>query len=40
MQQRAVGRAHAGTTVAVVVPAGIATVLDGDRVRRRIILRP
>ncbi len=38
--QRAVGRAHAGKAVTVVVEAAGATVLDGDRILRRIILRP
>ncbi len=38
--QRAVGREHAGKAVTVVLEDGVATVLDGDRVLRRIILRP
>lgn len=38
--QRAVGRAHAGKAVTVVLEEGVATVLDGDRVLRRIALRP
>ncbi len=38
--QRAVGRAHAGKVVTGILEEGIATVLDSDRVLRRIILRP
>ncbi len=38
--QRAVGRAHAGKAVTVVIEGGIATVLDGDQILRRIALRP
>jgi hypothetical protein len=38
--QRAVGREHAGKMVTVVIEEGIATVLDGDRVLRRIVLQP
>lgn len=38
--QRAVGREHAGKAVTVVLEDGIATVLDGDRVPRRLVLRP
>ncbi|HEY8602443.1 MAG TPA: hypothetical protein VIL85_28735 [Thermomicrobiales bacterium] len=38
--QRAVGREHAGKDVTVVIEDGVATVLDGDRVLRRISLRP
>jgi len=38
--QRAVGRVHAGKPVTVVVEGGVATVLDGDRVLRCLILRP
>ncbi|HEY8597262.1 MAG TPA: hypothetical protein VIL85_02460 [Thermomicrobiales bacterium] len=38
--QRAVGREHAGKAVTVVLKEGVATVLDGDRILRRIILRP
>jgi len=38
--QRAVGREHAGKAVTVVLEDGIATVLDGDRVPRCLVLRP
>jgi len=38
--QRAIGRAHAGKAVTVALEDGVATVLDGDRVLQRIILRP
>jgi len=38
--QRAVGREHAGKAVTVVLEDGVATVLDGDRVLRRITLQP
>jgi hypothetical protein len=38
--QRTIGREHAGKVVTVVLEEGIATVLDGDRVLRRISLRP
>ncbi len=39
-RQRAVGREHAGKAVTVVIEGGIATVLDGDQILRRIPLRP
>jgi hypothetical protein len=37
-RQRAVGREHAGKLVTVVIEEGVATVLDGDRVLRRVPL--
>ena len=37
-RQRAVGRAHAGKRVTVVLEDGVATILDGERVLRRLVL--
>jgi len=38
--QHAIGRAHAGKAVTVILEDGVATVLDGDRILRRLALRP
>jgi hypothetical protein len=38
--QRAIEREHAGKAATVVLEDGVATVLDGERVLRRLVLRP